>query len=162
MSHSGRVRSHREQYGHVPDLVRRVARANDDVDVGGEQGNEPEKPLGRKTTQLVVPEVGDVRLRNTEPLRDRGLTKTLFGNEFIQANCERHTKLPVFGIGKTKVPKNISAASNYHFTLFSAHTSPRSLPWPPGADRASGSDRLPPRGGPAGGFFCWRGARKKT
>src|SRR3990172_5101058 len=123
----------------MPGLVRIVPWANDDVDVPVEQGDESDEPLGRKTTQLVVPEVGDVRLRNTESLRDRSLTQPLFVDQFVQANRELDTKLPVLRIGKAKVSKDVSGAGYDRFTLFSPHTSPRSLPRPPGADRESGS-----------------------
>ena len=111
--------------------MRCVARAYDNVYVPVEQDQKPDEALGRETTQFIVPEVGDVRLWNTEPLCDRGLVKTKIVDQFIQANRELHTKLPVLGIGKTKVLKNVPFAGNYYLTLFSANISPRSLPWPP-------------------------------
>lgn len=77
MSHSSRVRSHREQHSHVPDLVRSVPRANDDVDVPVEQGDEPNEPLRGKPIQLEVPEVRHVRLRNSKSLRDCRLAKQM-------------------------------------------------------------------------------------
>jgi hypothetical protein len=58
----------------MPDLAPGVPSADDDVDVPVEQGIEPGESLGGKTIQLVVPEIGDARLRNSEPLRGRGLT----------------------------------------------------------------------------------------
>jgi len=92
--------------------MRRVARANDYVDIPVEQGDEPDESLGRETTQLIVFEVGDVRLRNSEPLRDRDLSQTMYVDQFVQANRELHTKLPVLGIGKTEILEDVSAAGN--------------------------------------------------
>jgi len=57
----------------VTGLVRRVPGANDDVDVPAEESDELDKSLRGETTELIVLEIGDVRLRNTEPLRDRSL-----------------------------------------------------------------------------------------
>lgn len=48
---------------------------NDDVDISVEQGDEADESLGRKTTQLIVPEIGNVRLRNSKSLRDSGLAE---------------------------------------------------------------------------------------
>jgi len=130
MGHTARDRSNGEQHRYMPGRVCRVARTYHDINIPIEQSEKPHKPLGRETTQFVVPEVGNVRLRNTEPFRNRGLAEALLFDQFVQANRELHTKLTVFGIGKTQVPENVPGAGNYLFTLFSAHISPRSLPWP--------------------------------
>jgi hypothetical protein len=108
----------------VPGFVRSVAGADDDVDVPVEQGDEPDDPFGGEAPQLVIPKLGDVRLRNAEPLRDCGLGEAMFIDQFIQPDGELDAKLPFLRIGEPQILKHIAATGNNDGTLFSGHISP--------------------------------------
>jgi len=118
------ISSHGEQDRHVSGFVRGVAGADDDIDVPVEQGDEPDDPLGGEAPQLEIPKLGDVRLRNAEPLRDRGLGEAMLVDQFVQPDGELDAKFPFLRIGEPQILKHIAATGNNDVTLFSCHISP--------------------------------------
>ena len=86
-------------------LTRGIAGTDDDVDVPVEQRDEPDEPLGGVPAQLVVPEVGNVRLRDAETFRDRSLVESMLVDQLVQSNRELHTEFSIFRIGYPQIPE---------------------------------------------------------
>ena len=87
-----------------------------------EQGDEPDDPLGGEAPQLVIPKLGDVRLRYAEPLCDRGLGEAMLVDQFVQPDGELDAKLPFLRIDEPQILKHVAATGNNDVTLFSGHT----------------------------------------
>jgi hypothetical protein len=78
-----------------------------------EQGEEPDDPLGGEAPQLVIPKLGDVRLRNAEPLRDRGLSEAILVDQFVQPDGELYAKHPLLRIGEPKILKHLNVHTGF-------------------------------------------------
>ena len=81
-----------------------------------------------------------MRLRNAEPLRDRGLGDAMLVDQFVQPDGELDAKLPFLRIGEPQILKHIAATGNNDVTLFSGHISPRSLSSPTRLNEAAFPD----------------------